>query len=249
MQTQNPTESEFGWPDIAAAAFAVALAAALAPSTADAAQLDPNPPVESDDWNFLWIAPGTADHDEFAVTLSEAEPLIPLASRRFDMAAPTATPTLTEAIAEAPALGSKIEHQPVAVRFTPPTSPTADGRTSIAIREDRWTMIDVDGVARVSAYARGPLDAEDWVQAQSPTTFPRALGTGVSFVTETPVYVGATVKTDRSVYDIDMNRFRGAQWSTSIFVGTNTSFGPLSFGTTQDPRGDRAAYLYLGRWF
>jgi hypothetical protein len=249
MQTQDTPEGDFGWADLVAAACVVAFSALLAPSAADAAQTEPAHAAESDDWNFLWIAPGPTDDDTFAVTLSDTATLIPLTNSGFDTE-PTTTTFISNATdSSPPGIGSKIEMQPVAVRLTPPTGATVNGRPSIAIREDRWTMIDVDGVARLSAYARGPLDAEDWAQAQSPTTFPRALGTGVSFVTQTPVYVGATLKTDRSVYDIDMNRFRGAQWSTSIFVGTNTSFGPLSLGTTQGASGERAAYLYLGRWF
>jgi hypothetical protein len=249
MQTRETPENDFGWADLIAAVCVVALSALLAPSAAHAAQLQPASAAESDDWNFLWVAPTTPEIDSFAVTLSDTASLIPLTSQHFDPVSTASTPALVAPNTTPSTLGSKVELQPVAVRFAPPTDSNLGGRTSIAIREDRWTMIDVDGVARVSAYARGPLDAEDWAQAQSPTTFPRALGTGVSFVTETPVYVGATLKTDRSVYDIDMNRFRGAQWSKSIFVGTNTSFGPLSIGTTQDPRGERAAYLYLGRWF
>ncbi len=142
-----------------------------------------------------------------------------------------------------------IEAQPVALRFAPSVDGVQSGQPSVAIRNDRWNLVDLDGVARVSAFARGALTAEDAALATVPASLPRQTGTGVGVITETPLYVGAAVRTDRSIYDFEMSRFRGARWTTSLFVGTDTALGPVYLGTNKDRSGSRATFLYLGRWF
>lgn len=164
------------------------------------------------------------------------EPLLP------EIAAPTAA-------SESPAAAYEITTQPVALRFAPPVDGQSGVQPAVVVRNDRWNLIDLDGVARISAFARGTLTAEDANLARIPTAVPRQTGTGLGFVTETPVYVGAAVRTDRSIYDFEMDRFRGARWTTSLFVGTDTALGPLYVGTNKEPDGSRATYLFLGRWF
>ncbi len=239
----------FGWSEIVAAALAVGLAVLLSPAPASSATID------DEDWNFLWVKPAEASTSDAKVS-DEGRPiqvagtynlaLQPLAEH---MALPRDTFTFTETVATTP-LDRRIEILPVGARNTPPVDGNLNAfQPGIALREDRWTMLDVDGVVRLSAYARGTLEHADTALVRSPMPFPRGLGTGVGMVTSTPVYIGATVKTDRSIYDIDPNRFDGARWSTSVFMGTDTSLGPLYLGTSKDANGSRSAYLYLGRWF
>jgi hypothetical protein len=240
----------FGWAEIIAAALAVGLAVLISPAPASSAT------IEDEDWNFLWVKPAEAGTPSDARTSDEGRPiqvagtynvaLQPFADR---MALPRESMTFTEANATSSNFDRRIEMLPIGARHAPPVDGGLSSfQPAIALREDRWSM-DVDGVVRLSAYARGTLDREDMSLVRSPMPFPRGLGTGVGMMTSTPVYVGATVKTDRSIYDIDPNRFDGARWSTSVFMGTDTSLGPLYLGTSKDANGARSAYLYLGRWF
>jgi hypothetical protein len=139
--------------------------------------------------------------------------------------------------------------RPVSIR----TAPSADGVTSpqplVTLRFDQWSIADVDGVVRLAAYARGPLAYEDLNLVRNSAAMPQRMGTGVGFVTDAPVYVGATIASDAPIYDFDLHRFRGARWSTSVFLGAATSLGPIYLGTTQESNGTRSAYLYLGKWF
>jgi hypothetical protein len=234
--------SEFGWSEIIAAALAVGVTTLAAPAPA----AEPPKSEEHDDWNFLWVSPQPSaplSFEPIVVTDARLLPLSPLpAQRRVTPPAELTAPADQD-------FSRRIEDIPVGVRFVPPVTGAPGAAPSIAVREDRWTITTLDGVARVSAYARGPLDVEDAAQLQTPAPFPRAVGTGLSFITDTPVYIGAAVKTDRSIYDIDVERFRGARWTTSVFVGADTSLGPVYLGTAQAPDGARGAYLYLGRWF
>ncbi|MSO98773.1 MAG: hypothetical protein EXR11_11225 [Rhodospirillaceae bacterium] len=247
-------DAEFGWSEVIAALLAVAVTAIAAPSPAASAEDHAKPALaDHDDWNFLWIAPEPAtshlNNDPRPVhnTFASASLLL----RVYPQTDEPHWQTESE-IAPAPQADSSnrtIEQVSTPVRFTPAaTGPSIN--TVIAVREDRWTILNMDGVMRVAAYARGPVDIEDLALAtRTPAPFPRGVGTGFSLVTDTPVYLGATVKTDRSIYDIDTDRFRGARWTTSVFMGTDTSFGPLYLGTTKNANGSRGAYLYLGRWF
>lgn len=141
------------------------------------------------------------------------------------------------------------ETQSVALRFSPSVVGVERGRPSVTLRNDHWNLVDIDGVARLSAFSRGALVAEDAALVNRPASLPRQSGTGFGLVTETPVYLGAAVRTDRSIYDFEMSRFRGARWTSSLFIGTDTALGPLYLGTNREPDGSRATYLYLGRWF
>jgi hypothetical protein len=251
MGNSDNKSADFGWAEILAGALAVSVAAIAAPSPAASAELVKRPAqVESDDWNFLWLPP-TPSSSRAAIEILEtpSSPLVPLSASFAERQTEVASTEYDPKKVPSQTLSRRIEHMPVGIRFTPPVNGSETVIPSIMMREDNWTMVDIDRVMRVSAYARGPLDVEDTAQAQTPSTFPRGLGTGLSVVTSTPIYVGATVKTDRSIYDIDADRFRGARWSTSVFIGTDTAFGPVSLGASQDPTGARATYLYLGRWF
>jgi hypothetical protein len=243
------SNSNFGCSELIAALLAVSLAAIAAPSPAASAEVrSATVASDDDDWNFLWITPAPAALTNNHALISD-DTTAPLLHGLVDTTGihtpdfiPIPSPNGSKALARS------IEQIFVPTRLTPAIAGPG-AHTSIALREDRWTMLDVDGVMRVAAYARGPLEIEDMAQADTPTPFPRGLGTGLSLVTATPVYVGATVKTDRSIYDIDMNRFRGARWTTSVFMGTDTALGPLYLGTTKEADGTRGAYLYIGKWF
>ena len=243
--------ADFGWAEILAGALAVTVAALAAPSPAASAEpVKHAAPIENDDWNFLWLSPATSQSSAAVEVLETSRAsLLPLTASVVKHQSNPVIADYDSRNEPSQTLNRRIEQMPVGIRFSPPVSGSETVIPSIMMREDNWTMVDIDKVMRVSAYARGPLDVEDTAQAQSPTTFPRGLGTGLSVVTSTPIYVGATVKTDRSIYDIDANRFRGARWSTSVFIGADTAFGPVSLGTSQDPNGTRGTYLYLGRWF
>ncbi len=244
-------DTEFGWSEILAGAMAVGLATFASPTPAAAAETIKTPITEDgDDWNFLWIAPAPqARSSSYEALGTPSAPLLPLNLPDADPSAALPAVAYVTKTSTTESFSRRIKQLPEGIRFAPSVNGIDGVIPSITMREDNWTMMDVDGLMRVSAFARGPLDVEDTVQAQSPTTFPQGLGTGLSLVTSTPIYLGATVKTDRAIYDIDMDRFRGARWSTSFFVGTDTSFGPLYLGTSQEPNGARATYLYLGRWF
>ncbi|MBL8629436.1 MAG: hypothetical protein JNM81_07400 [Rhodospirillaceae bacterium] len=242
----------FGWSEIVAAALAVGLAVLASPSPAASAPLKAQ--VDDEDWNFLWVKP--ADNAPFVAATSDEGAAIQV-SGTFNPALQSLAdvPPLprSSVMFDAPSTGQssfnrRIEFMPVGARSAPPVDGVATSQPGITLREDRWTVIDTEAL-RLSAYARGTLDREDASLARSPMPFPRGVGTGLGVITATPIYVGATVKTDRSIYDIDSNRFDGARWSTSVFMGTETSFGPLYLGTSKDADGARSAYLYLGRWF
>ncbi|MBM3514135.1 MAG: hypothetical protein FJX59_10515 [Alphaproteobacteria bacterium] len=168
---------------------------------------------------------------------SPSPPLLP------DLSLPSDAASRTSAVDYA------IVTQPVALRFAPSVDGQTGAQPSIVVRNDHWNLVDLDGVARLSAFSKGTLTAEDAVLARTPAAMPRQTGTGFGFVTDTPMYVGATLRTDRSIYDFEIDRFRGARWTTSLFVGTSTSFGPIYVGTYKEPDRSRATYLYLGRWF
>ncbi len=247
---------KFGWSEILAALMAVGLVTLASPFPAASAEPAKRFGAEgfvdedSDDWNFLWIAPSqhSTHNGDFPSQLSGL-PILALSAITTETTAPYTLAEIDVPQSKDTSLSRRIDYLPVSVRFTPPVMST-DGLTpTIAMREDLWTMVDIDGVMRLTAYARGPLDATDTDLAKTSTPLTRGQGTGFSLITGTPVYLGATVKTDRAVYDIDADRFRGARWTTSIFMGTETAFGPLYLGTTQEPSRARSTYLYLGRSF
>jgi hypothetical protein len=250
--TDKSDDDSFGWSELIAAALAVGLTLAL-PSPGASATLD------DEDWNFLWVKPAA---DLYSLSLDDGAPIdvagtVNLALHPFTEPSATHAPRLSfaDTIGAQNAFSHQVAVIPIGARTMPSATvasslhPGLTLQPSVALREDRWTMVDVDGIVRLTAYARGPLDADDTAQIRTPTSFPRGLGTGVGVVTSTAVYVGATVKTDRSIYDIDLERFDGARWSTSVFMGADTTLGPVYVGATQDARGTRSAYLYLGRWF
>ena len=242
---------QFGWSELMAGVMAVGLVVLANPSPATSAEPAQRLVAEdSDDWNFLWIAPPhRAMYNADIPTQLSGLPILALSAVAIETTLPHAPAEIELPQSRDTSLSRRINYLPVSVRFAPPAT-GADGLTpTIAMREDRWTMMDIDGVLRLTAYARGPLEATDTDLAKTSTPLSRGQGTGFSFVTDTPVYLGATVKTDRTIYDIDADRFRGARWTTSIFMGTETSFGPLYLGTTQEPGRSRSTYLYLGRSF
>jgi hypothetical protein len=249
MVSRDENNTEFSWSDVIAGVLAIGLTVLASPAPARSAEADGPSQIADDDWNFLWIAPAPASHAPYIEATDIPNPFrLPLSAGLMD--APAAADSFElPALQRTDTFNRRIERLPVGIRFAPPVSGADGAIPSVTMREDYWTMMSIDGVMRISAHARGPLEAEDTAQVQSPATFPRGLGTGFSFVTQTPVYLGASMKTNRAIYDIDMERFRGARWSTSVFMGTDTSLGPLYLGTTQEPGGGRSTYLYLGRWF
>ena len=211
--------SGLGWTEAVAAVLAIAIATLAAPSPAQSADGTVGPPPALD------RAAASASPDPIWPTLSIPDSAN-ARSGYFD-----------------------IETQPVALRFAPSVDGAQSGQPSVAVRDDRWNLVDLNGVARVSAFSRGALTAEDAALAAVPASLPRQSGTGVGVITKTPLYFGTAVRTDRSVYDFEMSRFRGARWTTSVFVGADTALGPVYLGTNKDRSGSRSTFLYLGRWF
>lgn len=246
MSNTDDESSSFGVHELVAAALAVGLSVLAAPTPAASSE------VHDDDWEFVWAAGLSAIALPLPSVLN-APALNFALDQQFHEPARQQKPFADFAVLDKPTqtshLSQAIEMIPINLRYAPAPDAGQDHQRRVAVREDRWTMLSLDGVMRLSAYARGPLDAEDRSNIRTPTPFPRELGTGFGLVTATPIYIGATLKTDRSIYDIDQDRFDGARWSTSVFMGTETAFGPLYVGTTQGANGTRSAYLYLGRWF
>ncbi|MDX2143057.1 MAG: hypothetical protein SFV19_06860 [Rhodospirillaceae bacterium] len=250
MGNNSGQSGGFGLPEIVAAALAAGLAAFAAPSPAASTEVDVV--AQDHDWDLLWsgvvppasLTSPTVDALSLAISHQGSLLNLPHGSGAAENQAAHTAPTVPADHA------NDQSHETMAVPVPVRTAPAVDGAANeVALRADHWPIASVDGVVRLAAYARGPLAYEDMTLLRSAAATPRRVGTGVGFVTDAPIYVGAAIASDAPIYDFDFNRFRGTRWSTSVFLGAKTSLGPVYLGTTKEADGTRSAYLYLGKWF
>lgn len=72
---------------------------------------------------------------------------------------------------------------------------------------------------------------------------------GLGYLTQTPLYLGASFETGNVWNDRSDIILGDLKWSSSLFVGADTLIGPVYLGGGIGSKGEAAAFLYIGQLF
>lgn len=76
----------------------------------------------------------------------------------------------------------------------------------------------------------------------------RVAGVG-RYLTNTPLYLGATIEAGNAWNERADMSFSDLRWSSSVFLGADTLIGPVYLGTAIGTGGQVSGFLYVGQLF
>lgn len=119
--------------------------------------------------------------------------------------------------------------------------------TSFNGTPDETDLFPLGGFLSMTAYSPGQLTGNHGGSAG--LVYYRRVAGGLRYLTQTPIYLGATLETGNlwnRTADISLNDLR---WSSSLFVGADTLIGPVYLGAGYGSDNQAAIFLFVGQLF
>ena len=114
-------------------------------------------------------------------------------------------------------------------------------------RPDETNLFQLGGFLSLAAFAPGQLTGNHGGNLSA--VYYRRVGGGLGYLTQTPLYLGASIETGNLWNDTSDISLDDLKWSSSLFVGADTLIGPIYLGGSIGSKGETAAFLFIGQLF
>ncbi len=124
---------------------------------------------------------------------------------------------------------------------------TGNFGTSFNGTPNETDVFPVGGFLSLTAFAPGQLSGNHGGTAG--LIYYRRVAGGPKYLTQTPLYLGATIEAGNVWNDASDISLGDLKWSSSLFVGADTIIGPIYLGGGIGSGGEAAAFLFIGQLF